>query len=163
MSLGTRAPGEGTAVLVEINGDIVVGTQLFPTSRRQPTQTALARFTSTGALDNSFGSHGTIYTNGPGCSALAELSTGELLVVLRGFSQTGTQVGNATVHYVGTGGSGIQAIVQGLAAEANGDIVAVGGQTTFSQTGVTIVNGLAQLKLQNGSLFSTRVSATEEL
>jgi len=210
VSLGIRSPGSGSAVLVETNGDVVVGTQLFPTGRRAPTQTALARFTSTGALDPSFGSQGLSIQTGPsGCTALAELSTGELLVVAaepvaqytatgsaeptvtggtivatsqsssafiasliqtngdfllggelfvgeesRGhnssaqvleFSETGTQILNATFHYVGTGGSGIEALVQAVAVQINGYIVAVGGQTTFARSGDTTVNGLARL------------------
>ena len=217
VSLGTRDPsGAGSAVLIETNGDIVVGTQLVPTGRREPTQTALARFTSTGALDISFGTQGlSIQTPPSGCSALAELSTGELLVVdafliaqytangsaepkvtggtivarsqsssvfvpifeaggdylfgfevfvgqeSRGhdssaqvlrFSETGAQLDNVLFHYVGNGGSGIEAIVRAVAVQANGDIVAVGSQTTFSQSGQTVVNGLARLKLQNVSL-----------
>ena len=223
VSLGTRAPNVGTATLVyPANGpngsDILVCTTLISAGRRQPYQTALARFTSSGALDTTFGSQGlSIQTGVNGCTALALLSTGDILVVntiavaqftssgtvrsavtggtivatskssaafepsildatgdylfggelfvgeesrghnssaqVQRFTQTGTEVANATFHYVGTGSSGIEALVQALAADANGDIVAAGQQTTFAQSGVTSVNGIARLQMQNGSLI----------
>jgi uncharacterized delta-60 repeat protein len=218
VSLGNRSPNVGTAVLVYPTGDILVCTTLISVGRRQPYQTALARFTSSGALDTNFGSQGlSIQTGVNGCSTLALLSSGDILVVnsqavaqfnssggaeatvtggrvvatsqsssffvasifeasgdylsggelftgreSRGhnaaaqvlrFTQTGTQLDNVTFHYIGPGGSGIQALVRGLAAQSNGNIVAVGGQTTFSQTGTTTVNGLARLHLtSNGAL-----------
>ena len=68
------------------------------------------------------------------------------------FAQTGTQAGNATFHYIGNGGSGIEALVQAIAADSSGHVVAAGGQTTFAQSGVTTVNGIARLQVQNGSL-----------
>jgi uncharacterized delta-60 repeat protein len=219
VSLGNRSPNVGTAVLVYPNsGDILACTTLINVGRGQPYQTALARFTSAGLSDATFGTQGlSIQTGASGCTALALLSTGDILavnaqgvaqftssggvrspvtggtiaassqssaafvpsifdasgdylfggelfvgqesrghnssaLVLR-FTQTGAQVANVTFHYVGTGGSGIEALVRGLAAQANGDIVAVGDQITFTQTGSVIVNGLARLQLSsNGSL-----------
>ena len=68
------------------------------------------------------------------------------------FSQTGTQVADVTFHYVGAGGSGIEALVQAVAARGN-FVVAAGDQITFAQSGDTTVNGLARLEVQaNGSL-----------
>jgi uncharacterized delta-60 repeat protein len=219
VSLGNRSPNVGTALLFQPNGDVVVCTTLISVGRGQPYQTALARFTSAGALDTSFGNQGlAIQTGVNGCSALALLSNGDYLVVntdrvaefspsgaarstvtggtivaasqssaaflasifdtngdflfgaelfvgeeSRGhnssaevlrFTQTGTQVFNSTFHYVGTGGSGIEAITNGLAVQANGNIVAVGDQITFSQSGTTTVNGLARLT-PTGSLDPT--------
>jgi hypothetical protein len=51
---------------------------------------------------------------------------------------------NLTFHFVGTGGSGIAAIANGLAVQANGDIVVAGNQVTLSQSGSSEVNGLAR-------------------
>ena len=42
-------------------------------------------------------------------------------------------------------GSGIEAIVDGLVVQSNGDIVVVGYQITFSQSRTATVNGLARL------------------
>jgi hypothetical protein len=64
------------------NGFILVGVQLEPTGRRQPFQTMLARFNSVGALDPAFGTQGiAVATGSQGCTALAQLSNGNYLVV----------------------------------------------------------------------------------
>ncbi len=219
VSLGNRAPNVGSAVLLQPNGDILVCSTLISVGRGQPYQTALARFTPTGAIDTSFGSQGlSIQTGVNGCTALALLSNADYLVVnsqaiaeftpngtakstvtggtvvatsqtnaafvssifdpsgnyllgsepfvgreSRGhnssaevlrFTQTGTEVLNSTFHFSGTGGSGIEALVRGLAIQANGDIVAVGEQITFTQSGTVTVNGLARLT-PTGSLDTT--------
>jgi Domain of unknown function (DUF5122) beta-propeller len=76
--------------------------------------------------------------------------------VLR-FTETGaadTGFANLTFHYTGTGGDGIEALVTGLAVQSNGDIVAVGNQVTFAQSGTTTVNGLVRLT-PNGDLDTT--------
>jgi len=222
VSLGTRAPNVGNAVLVypasaADSGDILVCTTLISVGRRQPYQTALARFTPSGELDTTFGTNGfTIQTGVFGCTAIALLSTGDILVVntnevaqftssgsaestvtggtvvatsqssttfeasiidptgdfllggelfvgeesrghnssaqVQRFSQTGTQVGNVTFHYQGTGGSGIQALVQAVAVQGN-FVAAAGDQITFARSGNTTINGLARLEVQaNGSL-----------
>jgi len=222
VGLENRAPNVGTAVIVYPasaldSGDILVCTTLISAGRHLPYQTALARFTSSGVLDTTFGSEGlSIQTGVNGCTALALLSTGDILVVntdevaqfnssgtaestvtggtiiatsqssstfeasifdpsgdfllggelfvgeesrghnssaqVQRFSQTGTQVADVTFHYVGSGGSGIVAIVQAVAAQSN-VVVAVGDQITFAQSGQTTVNGLARLQVQeNGSL-----------
>lgn len=216
-----RTPLTGSAVLVQPNGDILVGTQLDPVGRRQPVQTALARFNSSGAPDSSFGNQGLSITNASGCTALALLASGDILTVdaqavaqitpsgsleatvsgglVVATSQSssafvpsifqsngdylfGTEVftgeesrghnaaaqvlrltetgrpdpnfSTMTFHYVGSGGSGIEALVQGVAVAANGDIVVVGDQITFLSTGNIIVNGLARLT-PTGNLDST--------
>ena len=222
VSLGTRAPNVGNAVLVypassSDSGDILVCTTLISAGRHLPYQTALARFTSSGELDTSFGTQGlSIQTGVSGCTAMALLSTGEILVVntnevaqftssgsaestvtggtvvatsqssttfeasiidptgdfllggelfvgeesrghnssaqVQRFSQTGTQVGNVTFHYQGSGGSGIEAMVQAVAVQGN-FVAAVGDQEMFAQSGTTTLNGLARLEVQsNGSL-----------
>ena len=80
--LSNRGTGVGLVVLIEPNGDILVGAQLEPTGRRQPFQTALARFNFAGDLDPTFGSNGvSIATGVHGCTALALLSDGEIQVV----------------------------------------------------------------------------------
>jgi uncharacterized delta-60 repeat protein len=218
-SLGGRGTGVGEVVLVQPNGFILVCAQLEPTGRRQPFQTILARFNSVGVLDPSFGTQGTaVATGSGGCTALAQLSNGDYLVVdaqafaeftasgsvastittgtlaasngsqepstpsvfqpngdylfgtelfvgeeSRGhnssaevlrFTEIGaadTSFANPAFHYIGTGGSGIEAVVNGLAVQSNGDIVVVGNQTTFAQSGTTIINGLARLT-PNGNL-----------
>jgi uncharacterized delta-60 repeat protein len=205
--------------LLQPNGDILVCSTLISVGRRQPYQTALSRFTPTGALDTNFGSQGlSIQTGVNGCTALALLSNGDYLIVnaqaiaeftangiakstvtggavvatsqtsaafvpsifdpfggyllgselfvgreSRGhnssaevlrFTQTGTEVFSSTFHFSGTGGSGIEALVRGLAVQANGEIVAVGDQITFTQSGTVTVNGLARLS-PTGSLDTT--------
>jgi uncharacterized delta-60 repeat protein len=222
VSLGTRAPNVGSAVLVQPNGNIVVCSTLISVGRGQPYQVALARFTSSGALDTTFGNDGlAIATGANGCTVMALLSNGDYLVVnsqgvaqfaangavrsavsggtvvatsqsssafepsifqangdyllgtevfigeeSRGHNSAGqvlrfTETGspdptfaNLTFHYVGTGGSGIEALVRGVAVQPNGDIVAVGDQITFAQSGQTSVNGLARLT-PTGSLDPT--------
>jgi uncharacterized delta-60 repeat protein len=212
-SLSGRGTGPQLVLLVETNGDILVVGQLEPIGRRQPFQTMLARFTSTGALDTSFGAKGiTIATAPGGCTALAELSTGEIKVVnaqavaqftangsLESTATGGTVVAsagsenpstasvfqsngdyllanelftglqsrahnasvqvlrftangssdstfaNASFHYSGAGGSGIEAIANSVAVQSNGDLVVVGAQSTLSQSGAAIVNGLTRL------------------
>ena len=75
----TRSPTLQLVLLPETNGDILLGGQFEPTGRRQPVTTALVRFTSAGKLDSTFGSGGTVnVTANGGCTALAELSTGEI-------------------------------------------------------------------------------------
>jgi uncharacterized delta-60 repeat protein len=200
-------------VLAQPDGDILMCSSLEPTGRRQPFQTALVRFDSTGELDTSFGNQGvTIATAVNGCSALALLSNGEILVVngqaVAQFTSTGslksrvtggaivvsnegsdpgapsiiqtngdyllgrdvftgeesrghnsavqvlsfTETGsldptfkNPPFHYVGTGGSGIEALIDGLAVQSNEDVVVVGNQLTFTQSGTLSVSGLARL------------------
>lgn len=103
-SLGGRGPGDQMVVLIETNGNILVGGQLSPAGRGDPTQTFLARFTPAGALDTTFGSQGvTVATADEGCTALAELSTGGIMVVnTEGISQM-TPSGNFVSSV--TGGS----------------------------------------------------------
>jgi len=221
-SLSNRATGVGFVALVQPNGDILIGAQLEPTGRRQPFQTVLARFNSAGQLDTTFGIQGVaIATAASGCTALALLSDGEILVVnaqtvaqftasgivestvtggsivasagssapsapsmfetngdylfgtelfigqeSRGhnasaevlrFTETGAAdptFANPTFHYTGTGGSGIEALVHGLAVDSDGDIVVVGNQVTFAQSGTVTVNGLARLA-PSGTLDAT--------
>jgi uncharacterized delta-60 repeat protein len=57
-SLGNRGTNVGQAVLAQPNGDIIVCQTLEPVGRRQPFQVMLARFTSTGQPDGTFGSGG---------------------------------------------------------------------------------------------------------
>jgi uncharacterized delta-60 repeat protein len=214
-------------VLAEPDGNILMCATLEPTGRRQPFQTALARFNSAGKRDTTFGNQGvTIATAVNGCSALALLSNGDILVVngqavaqftssgslnstvtggaivvsnagslpgassiietngdyllgqavftgeeSRGhnsavqvlrFTETGSPdptFNNPPFHYVGTGGSGIEALVDGLAVQSNKDIVVVGNQLTFTRSETLSVSGLARLT-PSGAL--TPPSATEE-
>ena len=200
-------------VLAQPDGDILMCASLEPTGRRQPSQTALARFTSSGELDPSFGSQGmTIATAAGGCTAMALLTNGDILIVdgqavaqftsngslestvsggpivasnagslpgtasiieangdyllgqdvftgeeSRGhnsavqvlrFTENGSPdltFSNPPFHYVGTGGSGIEALVSGLAASSNGDVAVVGNQVTFTRNGTLSVPGLARL------------------
>ncbi|HEY6345930.1 MAG TPA: delta-60 repeat domain-containing protein [Bryobacteraceae bacterium] len=68
-------------MLVEPTGAVLIGAQLDPTGRRQPVQTAVARFRLGGVPDTTFGSGGLSITNATGCTALALLSNGNILVV----------------------------------------------------------------------------------
>jgi len=222
-SLGTRAPLEGDAILVEPNGDILVAVGLDPAGRRASGQVLFARFLSTGVLDNSFGNDGVVIANGAtSISALALLSNGDFLNVFGStaveFSANGTQLSSVSAaslvassgsnnsvfstevfqpngdflyasddfvgeesrghnssvlverfseagaadstfadpsfHFVGAGGTDIEALVNGIAVAPNGDIVVVGEQETFAASGDTIVNGLARLTI-SGALDST--------
>ena len=213
-SLQNRVPsGSGLTVLIESNGDILAGTQLFPTGRRQPTQTLLARFTPAGVPDNTFANGGVlIATLSSGCTGLAELSSGDIIVIdffevaqiapngtvrpsvtggvmitsntlslggatnafqpngdyladdalfvgeeSRGhdssvqvfrFTQTGTtdtSFADPSFHFEGPGGSGIEDLPSAMAVQANGDIVVVGRQITFAQSGTSSIGGIARL------------------
>lgn len=73
--------------------------------------------------------------------------------VLR-FTGTGTEDSTFTptsFHFVGQGGSNIEALVSALAVAPNGDIAVAGHQIMFSRNGNTTVNGLARLT-SNGTL-----------
>jgi uncharacterized delta-60 repeat protein len=210
-------PGTQAVLLIQPNGYILLGAQLEPTGRRQPFQTALARFLSTGALDPAFGNNGTVAVPGVGgCTALALLSDGEILVVdandIAQFSSNGslestvtggtivasagsqnpstpsafqpngdyllattvaigaprnhnfaaevlrfTPTGSAdstfanpTFRFTGTGGTAVEDVPNGIAVQANGDIVLVGLHSTTSST----VNALARLT-PSGTFDST--------
>ncbi|MBV8133507.1 MAG: hypothetical protein JO282_13495 [Alphaproteobacteria bacterium] len=79
--LGNRSPFNDV-VLTEPDGSVLACASLFPVGRGAPSQIALAHFTSSGALDTSFGSGGSVIANPPGaCHALALLSNGNILVV----------------------------------------------------------------------------------
>jgi uncharacterized delta-60 repeat protein len=100
-SLGTRAPLEGDAILVESNGDILVAVGLDPAGRRASGQVFFARFLSTGAPDNSFGTDGVVIANGAASlSALALLSNGDFLNTFGStvveFSANGTQLSSVS-------------------------------------------------------------------
>ena len=215
-------PGTQGVLLIQPNGDILFGGQLEPVGRRQPFHTALARFTSTGAPDVTFGNGGTVNVSAVGgCTALALLSSGEIQVVdahaiaqftsngvleptatggllvesagsgapstasafqpngdyllgdmlfvgleSRGhnasaqvlrFTSTGipdSTFANPSFHFVGAGGSGIEATPNAIAVQSNGDIMVVGEQSTITSAGTVIVNGLARLT-PTGSLDPT--------
>jgi uncharacterized delta-60 repeat protein len=213
---------EPAAVGADAN-DIVFCGGLFPTGRRQPSTTLLARWTSSGELDPTFGSGGIVHVTGPGgCTAVAVLATGELLdangttaqfeangtlessvsggtvvassatqfpgttvfqpngdfvvaqplfvgeesrghnastEVLR-YTETGaadTTFADPSFHFEGSGGFGIEALPYAVAIASNGDIVVLGDQITYAQSGETLVNGLARLT-PNGDLDSTFAS-----
>jgi uncharacterized delta-60 repeat protein len=89
-----RAP-VSSLVLAQPDGDILICSSLEPLGRRQPFQTALARFTSEGAVDTTFGDQGVaIATAVSGCSALAVLSNGDILALngqaIAQFTEDGT-------------------------------------------------------------------------
>jgi uncharacterized delta-60 repeat protein len=117
-------PGTEAVLLIQSNGDILLGAQLEPIGRGQPFHTALARFNSTGALDPTFGSNGTVSVPAVGgCSALAVLSTGEILVV------------NANEIAQFTSSGSLESTVTG------GTIVASGGSENPSTASVFQPNG----------------------
>lgn len=210
-------PGTEAVLLVQPDGRILLGGQLEPVGRGQPFQTALARFNANGGLDNTFGSNGTVVLPVVGgCSALALLSTGEILVVngkliaqftanghlesgvtggtivasagsenpsvasvlqtngeyllgttvfigaprnhniaaevLR-FTTTGSSdstFANPTFRFTGNGGTDVEDVLNGIAIQANGEIVVVGVHSTSSSS----LNGLARLT-SNGSFDAT--------
>ena len=218
--------GEGGAVVIEPAtvgtgaNDILFCGGLFPTGRRQPSTTVLARWTSSGQLDPNFGSGGIVHIVGPGgCTAVAVLSTGEILDAngttaqfeangtLESSASGGAVVASATInspettlfqpnsdfvvaqalfvgeesrghnssvevlrftatgaadstfaepsfHFEGSGGTDIQAVPDAIALQSNGDIVVVGGQTMFAQSGTTTIDGIARLT-PNGDLDPT--------
>jgi len=118
-------PGPELTLLIETDGDIVLGGQLEPTGRKEPFTTSLARFTSSGALDSTFGSGGIVNVAAVGgCTALAELSTGEIQVVngeaIAQFTPSGslesTVTGGTVVASAGSQGPSAPSVFQ-----ANGD------------------------------------------
>jgi uncharacterized delta-60 repeat protein len=201
-------PGTEAVLVIQPDNKILLGGQLEPVGRREPFHTALARFNSSGALDTTFGSGGTVsITAVGGCSALAVLTTGEILVVnanqIAQFTANGTQessvtggtiitsagsenpsiasiflpngdfllaaavsigpgrnhniatevlrftatgnpdstFANPTFRFTGNGGTGVEDVPNGIAVQANGDIVVVGAHSTPSSA----LNGLARL------------------
>lgn len=79
--LGIRFP-VFYVVLAEPDGSVLMCSSLEPTGGRQPSQTALAHFISAGELDTTFGNRGvTIATAAGGCSTMALLTNGDILVV----------------------------------------------------------------------------------
>jgi uncharacterized delta-60 repeat protein len=205
--------------LLETNGDIMVVGQLEPLGRGQSFETLLARFTPAGALDQSFGTNGTtLATSISTCTALAETSSGDILVVdgqgvsqfssagfestpngesivasagggfpspasifqsngdyflanmafigaarahdgvvqVQRFTSTGSLSSNFSApsfHYSG-GTAPSTSAPNAIAVAPNGDIVIVGLQSTPTQTGAIVANGLARLT-PGGTLDST--------
>lgn len=202
-------PGTQAVLVIQpTTGDILLGAQLEPTGRGQPFRTALARFLPTGALDPAFGTSGTVAVPAVGgCTALALLSDGQIVVVdandiaqftsngslestvtggtivvsagsqnpstpsafqpngdyllattvaigaprnhnfaaevLR-FTATGgadSTFANLTFRFTGNGGTAVEDVINGIAVQANGDIVVAGLHSTTSST----VNALARL------------------
>jgi len=125
-SLGGRGLGVGEVVLVQPNGSILVGAQLEPTGRRQPFQVMLARFTSTGALDTTFGSGGiSIATASGGCTALALLANGDYLVVsaqaVAEFSPSGSALSTITSSTLVASNGSNEPNSSGSVFQPNGD------------------------------------------
>ena len=200
--------------------DILFCDGLFPAGRKASSTTLLARWTSSGELDSTFGTGGIVNVVGPaGCTGAAVLSTGEILdvngttaqfeangtlessvtggtvvasaasqfpgttvfqpngdfvvaeplfvgeesrghnastEVLR-FAQTGaadSTFADPSFHFEGSGGYGIEALPTSVAIASDGDIVVIGDQITYAQSGETQVNGLARLT-SSGDLDST--------
>jgi uncharacterized delta-60 repeat protein len=76
--------------------------------------------------------------------------------VLR-FTETGaadSTFADPSFHFAGSGGYGIEALPTAVAIASNGDIVVIGDQITYAQSGETQVNGLARL-MPNGDLDTT--------
>jgi uncharacterized delta-60 repeat protein len=120
------------------------------------------RFTTSGVPDTTFGSNG--------AAGLSPSFGASLALQPNGAADT--SFANPTFHYIGTGGSGIEAVVNGLAVQSNGDIVVVGNQTMFAQSGTTIINGLARLTPSGnldpafgngGTVVNSVPAGTEEL
>jgi len=126
----TRSPTLQLVLLPETNGDILLGGQFEPTGRRQPVTTALVRFTSAGKLDSTFGSGGTVnVTANGGCTALAELSTGEIQVVdgeaIAQFTSAGVQESATTTGTI-VASAGSQAPSTPSVFQPNGDFLVAG-------------------------------------
>jgi uncharacterized delta-60 repeat protein len=150
-----------TAVAVSPgSGDIVACAQLASTGRRQPPHTALARFLANGALDATFGSGGIVNVVGvEGCSAVALLSTGEILVengASAQFEPNGTQEATVTGGtVVATGGTENPDGTEGSIFLPNGDYlnaheVFVGEESRGHNGGAQVVRFTA-----NGTQDST--------
>jgi uncharacterized delta-60 repeat protein len=161
LSIQTGVNGCSSLALLS-NGDyLVVNTvavaEFSPTGVARPTVTGgtivAASQSSAAFLPSIFDTNGDYLFGSElfvGEESRGHNSSGEV----QRFTQTGTQVFNTTFHYVGAGGSGIEAIVLGVAVQANGNVVAVGDQTTFSRSGNVTVYGLARLTA-SGSLDTT--------
>jgi uncharacterized delta-60 repeat protein len=61
---------------------------------------------------------------------------------------------NPDFHFAGSGGYGIESLPTAIALASNGDIVVLGEQITYAQSGETQVNGLARVT-SSGDLDST--------
>jgi uncharacterized delta-60 repeat protein len=123
--LNGRAVLQGFVVLEETNGDILVGAQLTPLGRRASSQTALARFNSSGALDTTFGSQGlSIATGSGGCGGLAELSNGDILVV-----------NSESIAQYTSNGSVLSSVTGGTVIASNGTTVNNGTTNVFQTNG----------------------------
>ena len=160
VSIATAAGGCSTMALID-NGDILV---VNAQAVAQFSSSGSVRPTVTGgpiALSNEGSSLGPVSFIQAGGDYLLgqDVFTGRKsrghnsAVRVLSFTETGSPdptFSNPPFHYVGTGGSGIEALVNGLAASSNGDVVAVGNHTS-TQNGTLSIPGLARLT-QSGQL-----------
>jgi len=137
----------GRSVVLDSSGNILVGGYAMPISASGTWVFALARFTSTGALDTSFGSDGIVTTDiggtDDGINALALQSNGK--IVAAGYSSDGTHLRFALARYNTDGsldtsfsGDGLtttavtslESQATSLIIQSDGKIVAAGGAST---------------------------------
>jgi uncharacterized delta-60 repeat protein len=121
------------AVLVQPNGSILVGGFEPSLSRRSPVQTALVRYTSSGALDSTFGSGGIVQapTAIEAPAVLSLLENGDYLAITGAtaveFSQTGAVESSITGSQPAATGSASTTLLT-----SNGDLVAATGTSVFT-------------------------------
>jgi uncharacterized delta-60 repeat protein len=157
--------GGCAAVALLSDGDILVEngpSAQFNFAGIQESTVTGGTIVATGGSENPL-SIGSIFQPNGDYLAAEEVFTGEesrghnaAAQVLR-FTVTGVQDStfvSPPFHFAGTGGSGIEAQPNAIALQSNGDIVVVGLQTTSSQSGTTLVNGLARLT-SSGALDTT--------
>jgi uncharacterized delta-60 repeat protein len=140
VNLGNRSALAESAVLVESNGDLLACASLFPAAKRQPAQLALARFTFKGVPDKTFGNEGlVIATATGGCTALAELSNGEILVVneeaIAQFTADGSVESTVTGGPIVTSNGSITPL------DANASLFQPNGDYLFAFEGISTGNG----------------------
>ncbi|MBI3648890.1 MAG: hypothetical protein HY240_09105 [Actinobacteria bacterium] len=162
-SLGT-GDDEINGMAIDANGKIVVAGQTVVSLKNE---FALARYTTSGSLDTTFGSSGSVKTDvGAGSDAANAVAIqGNGKIVAAGRSNNGTDRDFALVRYTtdgsidtsyGTGGIQTTAIgpaddeIQAIALDGSGDVVAAG----YSDSGVDLDFALARYDT-SGSLDGT--------
>jgi uncharacterized delta-60 repeat protein len=136
-------------VLLQPNGQIVLGGVAGSGRKLVPNKTVLLRFNSNGAPDPTFGSNGTVLTAGQAPSSVALLSNGDYLVLGSQaggieFSSTGALLSTVTPESIAVAAtSGSSSVIQpngesiAVATVSGAVEVALNAQATrFGETGV---------------------------
>ena len=149
-SFGTGSNASASAVAVQPDGAIVASGGVVPTNGQAAF--ALARYTTAGALDTTFGTGGIVSTAapnlaGPATAASAVVIAPDGKIVTAGATGSSSQSAVALVRYTGAGaldttfGTG-GAVVTSIGSAAN----AVAGSLVLTPAGGIVTAGMAQDK-----------------